>query len=41
MNSDNTMYTLLEEAKQKAMKEAMEKGKNNSVKIEENKNKHE
>ena len=35
------MYTLLEEAKQKAMKEAMEKGKNNSVKIEENKNKHE
>ena len=41
MNSDNTMYTLLEEVKQKDMKEAMEKGKNNSVKIEENKNKHE
>jgi hypothetical protein len=37
MNSDNTMYALLEEAKQKAMKEAMEKGKNNSVIIDENK----
>jgi hypothetical protein len=41
MNSDNTMYTLLEEAKQKAMKEAMEKNKNILVIIDKNKNKQE
>ena len=41
MNSDNTMSSLLEKAKQEAMKEAIEKGKNNSVRIDENKNKHE
>ena len=35
------MYTLLEKAKQEDMKEAMKKGKNSSVKIEENKNKQE
>jgi len=41
MNSDNTMYTLLEEAKRKAMKEAMEKNKNILVIIDKNKNKQE